>query len=262
MFSSLDLSSCVECKGKLYVVRVKASNSSILSTILDVLSYNSENILGYAVSKSDKEVNMTLILGLDNANELADIERDLLRIEDVNSVSHNALSYKAISTKYYPIKFHGMRVVMFGEPILKSIVEGIRKEYGEEAGSILLWSIGYQGGLGVAREFKEKYAFKNVEDYFAMLKLRGIILGWFTINRIDIYPKSNIIILRMLDNWECDMLKGKHKKPQSHFIRGVISGFASYVLGRIMVAKEIKCIAKGDDYCEFIILEKHKANIQ
>jgi len=257
-----DLDSYIECWGRLYVLKVKISKPFLLDGILNMISREGTKVLSYANKRSDEKVDMSLIVGARDVGELTDVVRDLLEIEGVEHVSYGELPYKAIPLKYYPLRFHGMRIVIFGEPVLKSIVEGIKKEYGKTAGPILLWNIGYQGGLGVAKEFKEKYKFENIEDYFAMLRLRGIVLGWFVISHIDIHLKNNIIVLRMTDNWECNMVKGKFKTPQSHFVRGIISGFASYILGKNMVAKEIKCIAKGDNYCEFIVLEKHKSGNQ
>jgi predicted hydrocarbon binding protein len=51
------------------------------------------------------------------------------------------------------------------------------------------------------------------------------------------------------------MFKGS-SEPQSHYIRGVLDGFFSSLFKVEMEAKETKCIAKGDPYCEFEIKEK------
>jgi predicted hydrocarbon binding protein len=46
----------------------------------------------------------------------------------------------------------------------------------------------------------------------------------------------------------------KVDKPVCHFLRGIIAGASSIVTGREMHCLEIKCVAKGDEYCEFEVM--------
>ncbi len=42
-------------------------------------------------------------------------------------------------------------------------------------------------------------------------------------------------------------------RPACHLLAGIFAGGATKVLGRPYMAEETRCIAKGDDYCEFVL---------
>ena len=52
--------------------------------------------------------------------------------------------------------------------------------------------------------------------------------------------------MRLHGNFECTPFIGTRDRPVSHLIRGALAGKEFRV-------REVKCIAKGDEYCEFII---------
>lgn len=52
---------------------------------------------------------------------------------------------------------------------------------------------------------------------------------------------------------------GKVQTPICHFLRGFLSGVLSVVKGREVILIETKCIAKGDEWCDFQIKkESHR----
>ena len=53
-------------------------------------------------------------------------------------------------------------------------------------------------------------------------------------------------VIRLHGNFECTPFIGTRDRPVSHLIRGALAG-------REFRVREVKCIAKGDEYCEFII---------
>ena len=57
--------------------------------------------------------------------------------------------------------------------------------------------------------------------------------------------------IRVYRCFECECAPQKTNKPYSHLVRGMIAGVSTEILGMEMTAKEIKCIAMGDPYCEF-----------
>jgi len=59
------------------------------------------------------------------------------------------------------------------------------------------------------------------------------------------------IVLRLYDSFECEAFRCSDR-PASQFIRGHISGLISALLNSNIRVIETKCIAKGDDFCEFI----------
>ena len=60
-------------------------------------------------------------------------------------------------------------------------------------------------------------------------------------------------VMRLHGNFECTPFIGKKDRPVSHLIRGGLAGVFKEAYGRDFRVREVKCIAKGDEYCEFII---------
>ena len=62
-------------------------------------------------------------------------------------------------------------------------------------------------------------------------------------------------IVKVWNNIECSLGKKKNvKKPFSHWLRGLLAGFGTRFFGKKVSVIETKCIAKGDPYCEFVIV--------
>ncbi len=52
---------------------------------------------------------------------------------------------------------------------------------------------------------------------------------------------------------------GKQKEPIDDYLRGIWEEVFTIFLGKPMVCEEVKCYAKGDDCCEFIVKPKEEA---
>jgi len=42
------------------------------------------------------------------------------------------------------------------------------------------------------------------------------------------------------------------KEPSGYFFKGVLAGLLTKIENRDVIVEEVKCIAKGDEYCMFI----------
>jgi len=240
---------------KLYIFNIEVPNTTRLSDILNILKEKNVEVVSLATLLFNERVRVSLILTPKEPDiSVEDVVSEMFKISE--HISYDVMPYEIPLPGRCPIEFHGMRVVMIGKPILKALVEDVKKWFGEDSGSSFLWHLGHHGGVGVAKEIERSYGFRRIENYFATLRIRGITLGWFVIDSIEIIEGTDVIkiILRMSDNWECKLAGKNADKPQSHFVRGVLSGFTSYILKKEVIAKEVKCIAMGDPYCEFLIV--------
>jgi len=61
-----------------------------------------------------------------------------------------------------------------------------------------------------------------------------------------------------VNNSKLAKLYGNIGKPVDHIPRGWFAGAACVFFGKDVDAVETKCIAKGDEYCEFIIKPKNR----
>jgi len=60
-------------------------------------------------------------------------------------------------------------------------------------------------------------------------------------------------VIRFNGNFESHHSLGKRDRPTSHLIRGDLVGVFKEVYVRDFRVREVKYIAKGDEYCESII---------
>ncbi|HIH98147.1 MAG TPA: hypothetical protein HA346_03970 [Thermoplasmata archaeon] len=47
--------------------------------------------------------------------------------------------------------------------------------------------------------------------------------------------------------------KEKSIEPVCHYMAGLMAGIYAAYIGKPCESKETKCVAKGDEYCEFVI---------
>ena len=92
-------------------------------------------------------------------------------------------------------------------------------------------------------------------DYFLLLAVRTTELGWGYAERVEVNEEECTAKLVMRDLWECAFSEPSNE-PQSHFYRGIVAGLGSAAFGVNTVAKEERCIAKGDEACSFLARPK------
>lgn len=78
-----------------------------------------------------------------------------------------------------------------------------------------------------------------------------VATGWGKIELTDINPPRMTAKVRLREGFECVGLSTG--KKESHFIRGHFAGAFSSYFGKVVKAKETKCLSSGDPYCEFEI---------
>ncbi len=80
------------------------------------------------------------------------------------------------------------------------------------------------------------------------------MLAW-GLGRMEVVEASATppqVVMRVYDCFECELGIGA-RKPFSNFIRGILAALIAQLFNGRMEAKELKCVAKGDPYCEFKI---------
>lgn len=156
----------------------------------------------------------------------------------------------ATDSYHFPIMAWGDRAIIMGRSIIYSCFEGIKEVFGPGTNVML-----FQQGDKVGREMVKRVGkFGGVKKRKALemgLSI-GQSFGWFRYEIVEWDEEKPFFVIRFYDNFECSMVKGK-KEPNSQFIRGIASGSLSELFEEKLLARETKCISKGDDYCEFEI---------
>jgi len=123
------------------------------------------------------------------------------------------------------------------------------KILGSDGASVLLYETGKKAGLRWINRFSKEWGLKDkkfieaVQNFYAEL-------GWgkFSIeeNNIDelVIRVENSFIARGYGNSEV---------PVCHFLRGYNAGLAEVLKGKNIDAEEVRCVVKGDEFCEFVM---------
>jgi len=158
-----------------------------------------------------------------------------------------------IVDKYHFPIIHGTgRAIIFDIEVLSSMFEELKRQWGS-AGEAFIFYLGYMGGKKYAKQIMEKYGELTRRQVGLIFRDIGQAYGWAI---FEVKEEDDKIIIKAKDLFECSSVQVAKNKPNSQFFRGYLSGVASILWEKEMVAEEVKCIAKGDDYCEFIIKER------
>jgi len=142
----------------------------------------------------------------------------------------------------------GVRSFVLLEHDFQGMIKGLYERLGETA-AVFLYHLAYSGGKTLAEYISEKLGLEGRELLIEVLKVYQAS-GWGRIELLEYDPYDVCVTLRLYDSVECKAFKGSGK-PASQFIRGHLSGFLSGLLKTEVRVMELKCIAKGDPYCEF-----------
>ena len=260
MYQPLELSRFIrfEKDREIYLFLITHENKpGVLAKETKLLADSNVNIVNIVVSSPTleaREVTTTLLLDFSNSERSPkDIAEGLTSLEEVKSVDfvEPQLPMVIFDTYHFPLTLAGERAIVWGESWLKGLLEGIKRAFGE-VGETVLYHTGYETGKKVAESYKDNF---EVNLRLSLGKLLALItqsMGWGVLRAVVWDVDERVFILRVRDLWECK-LAGKSDKPNSQFYRGVLAGVFTSIFGREMVALETKCIAKGDEYCEFLI---------
>jgi|Deesub1362A_J573_1020465.scaffolds.fasta_scaffold00012_134 predicted hydrocarbon binding protein len=172
----------------------------------------------------------------------------------VTSVEMSPSFKNVIFPRYFCVKtLGGLRVILMGFANMKGLLNGLKKQLGEEASSSFIYHLGY----GVGRELYDIYSkYTPIEGPEEGVKLlEALTKGASWCELISYSIKGDKIILKLGKLWECEMLRGMADKPTSNYVRGMLVSFFEKVLDKPggLVAIEKKCIGQGEPYCEFEI---------
>ena len=156
-----------------------------------------------------------------------------------------------IDNIHFPIMISKGRYVINREDCLRSFIKGMRSEFGS-AGEALLYRIGLDMGKGMWQGLD--YYTTDAEEKLEIFKQLFMNTGYGKMDmEIDIIGKEADVIV--YDSIECRQGIGS-ENPYSHYIRGIIAGVFKNIFGGEVDVKEMKCIAVGDEYCEFRVEKK------
>jgi predicted hydrocarbon binding protein len=150
----------------------------------------------------------------------------------------------------FPLTWNnGDRAVMLRVEFFSEMKQTIHKVL-QSGADVVLYELGYEHG---APSWKSLLSDFSVDDAAGLQEVLHIYdaVGWGRVEVVSFDKPSKTATVRMRDNFECSVAGGRD--PSSHFVRGHLAGAFSAVFGSEAKVVETKCIAVGDEYCEFAV---------
>ena len=147
----------------------------------------------------------------------------------------------AFSLKYYPYKLF---------KILSEIA-------GKEVAADCMYRFGYSCG----KEIGERYVVlgKSGEDAATFTAAGSTYFGWGVVEIVELTREKGIV--RVYNSFEARSCivnnRERASKPVCNFFRGVIASIFEVSYNEEAEARETRCCAMGDEYCEFEVVPKY-----
>ena len=123
------------------------------------------------------------------------------------------------------------------------------KILGIDGAAVLFYEAGKNAGERWINRFSRDWGLKNEKFIEAVVNFYAE-LGWGTFNIDD--SNENELVIRIKNSFIARGY-GNSKVEVCHFLRGYNAGLAEVLKCRTIDAEEVRCAAKGDDCCEFVM---------
>jgi len=147
--------------------------------------------------------------------------------------------------------FKEVRYLLIRPETVIAFQKAAEKELGEKASQILFQS-GFVGGSLSSKKYKEVFDLSYMEIIHLMINM-GPQIGWGRFELVSLKLLEQSLVINVYHSPFAESY-GASSTGVCHLIRGVLSGMASTIFRKEIEAKELLCLAKGDDFCKFEIM--------
>ncbi|HEV2138484.1 MAG TPA: V4R domain-containing protein [Nitrososphaerales archaeon] len=158
-----------------------------------------------------------------------------------------------VDTLHYPLMLSiGAPAILIRKEVFADMLKFVVETFGT-GGKALAYQLGKasgeKDGLDLINEIGEERILENLPELVNLY----IAQGWGIPQLIDLSIAPLKATIRLDDCFEC---KPRNSMiPASNFIRGHLAGLGKAFFDKEVECIEKKCVAKGDDYCEFEAVE-------
>jgi len=151
-------------------------------------------------------------------------------------------------------------VLIIPRRIFSIVQRSISDMLGEGCAALVMYNAGYSVGYDVFAKTVKRFNndTKSAFEFFiTVLTTRG----WGDFKIVKFNENDNTYYIRVSSSYGEDLFPSN--RAVCHFIRGLLTGSLQCLVdlkekGIKLYSREVKCIAKGDPYCEFLIAEVKK----
>lgn len=161
-----------------------------------------------------------------------------------------------VDSLHFPLAWNtGDRAVMMRAKYLILMFDRIREELGTGGETLV-----YQEGLAYGTETWKNFG-SRIGPAFVSSNLHDVLMiyqavGWFKLEGVDVSERDWTIRIITSGSFECDGRRSA--RPYSQFVRGHLTGGLTALLGKELECEETKCMAAGDQFCEFTLTPKSR----
>jgi len=223
----------------------------VLEKVSRVFASYGINILKAIITTDEKGADALFFCDLTDASITEDeLLKKLKKLRETKEVKLIKPIIKGllIDNIHFPITISGERYILLKENSFRELVKGMRDELGTAAEAFLYYT-GKKIGEELWRDL-DMYT-EDIEEKLEIFKslFKNNGLG---IIEFDVTTEASIA--RVYESLECKQGIGS-KEPYSHLIRGILGGLFKKIYLHEVKVEEVKCIAIGDEYCEFNIIK-------
>lgn len=145
----------------------------------------------------------------------------------------------------------GLPVLVIPVPVIVEMQKILEETVGYEKMHKELYDSSKSGTHFYAKGISEKHGMKGrelIKWLLDILMLTGF--GEAELLKLDIEKKHAVV--KMTNSAIPKYYKIPQKHPVDHIICGAQAGGSSFVFGEEMLVEEVKCMAQGHPYCEFV----------
>ena len=158
-----------------------------------------------------------------------------------------------VDSLHYPLFLNtGQQAMIIRRDTFADMFRRLKAVFGS-GGKVVVHELGMATGENVAKDLVKTLGRDTIMNNHLQLAELMQAQGWGELKVISgsQNPLNAHFIIR--DSFEC---KGTSSAtPNSDFIRGYVTAYVKVLWGKSLDCKEVSCLSKGDEHCEFILSE-------
>ncbi|MFQ6076755.1 MAG: V4R domain-containing protein [Candidatus Bathyarchaeia archaeon] len=141
------------------------------------------------------------------------------------------------------------RCAIFSASAFLHLFLNLKNFFGIVTATTLLYNTGKEVAQSTCQKFAEKYGVRGDELIRRVISYQGS-LGYGKMEIVACDLKTGEMVVRSRNPILGSQLRD-FGAPVDFFLSGSLAGVMEFVTGRKVMCTERKCVARGDDYCEF-----------
>jgi predicted hydrocarbon binding protein/acetolactate synthase regulatory subunit len=239
-----------------YEVMVTLKNRpGALSRVLDTLARLGVNVLsGYSSVKENSETGVWCSFVEAGSVDPVSLKSTLEGLPDVVNVSlTQSKDGLIVDTMSFPLTWNtGERAILIGQDRFARMLDRLRDIFGV-AGHVMIYQEGFVTGEVLGGHLISKMGKEFVVRHMPEILQTYSAAGVGQVGEVEFNLQDWSVKVVLKESMECT--GHSSKSHYSEFIRGNLAGLLTAITGEKVSCEERRCVASGDDFCEFRVLK-------